>query len=105
MVIWPPFAVSYRALLTPVTLAAGCTVDDVDCTALGHRPCRGQWPEQCACLTRVRTSHEVEEKRVTRFGKGSGFPPFFFIFCPSLKPGVLVYLFFAVLKLPLALYA
>jgi hypothetical protein len=86
MVIWPPFGVSYRALLTPVTLAAGCTVDDVDFTALGHRPCRGQRAKQCACLTRVRTSHEVEEKRVTRFGKGSGsHPSFFFVY--SRKPG------------------
>lgn len=64
VVAWRPFSVLFGALLTPVTLAARRTVDDMDAAARGHRPCRGQRPEQCALPIRVHNSHLVE------WGKG-----------------------------------
>ena len=46
MVSWTPTPVgSYPALLAPVTLAASWAVEDMDGAAVGHRPCRGQWPK------------------------------------------------------------
>lgn len=77
MIIWPPSPTPCPALLAPETRAASRTADDVDCAARGHRPCRGQWPKQCALYILVHSSHRVEGERVTRFGKDSGVSPFF----------------------------
>lgn len=41
VVLGHPSLVAYHALLTPVTLHARCTLDDMDGAAIGYRPCCG----------------------------------------------------------------